>query len=196
MGGVRFTIGALIRIADLRYYRARIKFLPASWQTRNFCGLRDDNCSNCLSKSQRQSLLSDPDYIPDPDNRPDTDGPGWQSFEGELITVMGCNVSWISYDVHIAPFSHLSDGLIDLFIIKKCTRSQLLSVFADLETGAFVNSALFNTGELIEYHKVQAFSIEPLGSNKGVFGLDGEKSSSSDPIFCRSIRGATSICTF
>ena len=233
MGGARFTVGAVVRIINLRFYKAKLLYLPAD-QIQTFClhnTQRSGPCPQCLSRNRRESehqqrhrqrqrhrpsplasrteedkdkedsLQSVTAIEEEEESQPlihEEEGGGgegeWKEMKGDFVTIVGTNVTHIGYDVHIAPFAHFSDGSIDLCVIKKCTRNELATSFLELDTGKFVNTPSFNTGDFFEYIKVKAFRVEPLNPKvPGVFGFDGERGTSVDPIECESLRGIATI---
>eukprot|EP01095_Lingulamoeba_sp_RSL-Kostka_P011052 TRINITY_DN4116_c0_g1_i1.p1 TRINITY_DN4116_c0_g1~~TRINITY_DN4116_c0_g1_i1.p1 ORF type:complete len:587 (-),score=166.38 TRINITY_DN4116_c0_g1_i1:130-1737(-) len=204
MGGARFTFSAIFRIADLRFYSGKIYYIPSDDQEKVFCPKRKAICPKCVNLTKKNNLILSDNYIPVSDqdesifeplmnnqnNNNNNDNNNWEVLEGEFITVVAMNASHLSYDTHFAPYAHLSDGNIDLVVIKKCTRSKLLSMFTSLETGEFVNSSFFNNDDNVFYRKVKAFRLEPITTDTGCFDLDGERGESYDPLNCMLIPSA------
>ena len=193
MGGARFTVGALVRITNLRYYRGRIAYLPAKENYKTFCEM-NENCPQCVPLSLREFPETLQQLVP-PYNIKDAvpeEEEGWEVLDTEFVTVVGCNISKLSFDVHAAPFAHLSDGYIDLLIVEKCSRSELLSIFADIDTGAFVNNSAFNQAPFVKYVKVKAFTLLTK-TNTGAFGFDGERAQTYESLHVSNLRGIATI---
>ena len=66
----------------------------------------------------------------------------------------------------IAPKALIDDGLLDLIIVKKTTRSTLLSVFPKIFNGTHINH------DACEYVHCNSFSIIP--EENGQLNIDGE----------------------
>merc|ERR1712137_267406 len=169
--GARNSWTNFLRIAyNLRCYSGKIEYLlPSIEGPMTFCSMKKD----CVQCSTFQA----------------EDGK-WETIEGELITVLGCNLQRISQDICAAPFSHLADGLIDLVIIESCTRAQLLNLNSSLEDGSFVNSPQFNlnSNNTFKYLRVKAFRLSP-AEQSSKFTVDGDSLSSLEPIEVSSCRG-------
>ena len=219
MGGARFTVGAIARIANLRIYRGRLAYLPANLETRLFCD--DDpnvhfssinnnnnnnnndnnnnensnrknegekiNCSLCV-QSNDQKFDGDLQV----DGRVFEEDDRWVVEEGNYITIIGCNLAKIAFEMKIAPFAHLSDGAIDLLILRDCSRVDLLSIFLDVENGEFINKSTFNLSPAISYIKVSAFKLLP-HKNASIFGYDGERGLNHNEIQVRNLRGLATV---
>lgn len=181
MGSVRFTIGALVRITNLRYYSGRIEYVPSTLPENQFC-TRTEDCKVC--KLGRQLYSEEHGKETEPDK--------WKVLEGEFVTIIGSNISKLSHDARMAPYAHLSDGAIDLLVVERCTRSSLLNLFADLETGEFVNSPVFNSTDSIKHLKVKEYRLQS-GTDISIFGFDGERAKSNEPIHVASVCGVATI---
>jgi diacylglycerol kinase family enzyme len=56
----------------------------------------------------------------------------WRGSAGSFIFFLASNVTHIALDTHAAPKAHMSDGCIDLIIIRKSTRVQMAKVLTAL----------------------------------------------------------------
>jgi len=109
LGNARFTVGAVVRLVDLRRYRGFISYKPVPGSEESFENYRrfcSDSCNICNRTQIEYPDASTPDL--------NLDQEGWVHAEGDFVLAVGCNVSWISSDVNMAPYAHLSDGNIDL----------------------------------------------------------------------------------
>lgn len=182
-----YQTSTLLRIATSFSYlptiHGKIRFVRADSPRESFCTL-DDKCSGCKIYDRDLVFAESFNEYKEED---------WEIIDGEFILIAGSNLPKGLPDLH-TPYSHLSDGAIDLIIITKCTRAQLFNLLSSLETGEFVNHAAFNLGSFVHYLKVKAFTITPQLINNSTFTLDGQQT------FLNSIRvfnvpGAVSILT-
>jgi len=184
MGDTRFTVGAVKRVLNLRKYSGRISYLPADSSTTptTRCGYY------CTCKYFEPGET-------DPGDDNERGGPKvkfsstdrsledeWETYEGQLTFFVAANASMIAGSTYASPFAHCSDGYIDLLFLKDNGRISALSVLLDLENGNFVKH------KYMEYKKVKAFRVEPTGTHKGIFSLDGERMEQT-AILCESHRG-------
>jgi diacylglycerol kinase family enzyme len=183
MGGVRFTVAAVVRLLNMRHYTGRISYLPANNEPLSVC---TDHCTRCarimaslgkqqsVAKSSSEAAASSSEAAASSSSSPDSndDGEGeWISVEGDFALFSACNLSHISYDANLAPFAHLADGCMDMVFVRRTKNKVAMSSFmVDLEDGAHVSN------ELTEYHKVRAFMLEPSSERQsGMIGVDGER---------------------
>jgi len=70
-----------------------------------------------------------------------------------------------------AKHAEISDGCIDLMLIPKADRGDLMSAMLSFETGEFA------TQKCVRYEKVLAFELEPdlTASNQAPLAIDGER---------------------
>jgi len=87
-------------------------------------------------------------------------------IEEDFVFILGCNTIHTGKGMKMAPYAKLDDGKIDLVIVRKSSRIQLLKLFPKLFTGEHVKSPL------VDYKKVKEFSILLNEPNK--LTIDGE----------------------
>ena len=87
-------------------------------------------------------------------------------IEDDFVFIIGCNTIHTGKAMRIAPNSEFDDGKIDLIIVRKTSKTELLKLFPKLFTGEHVKS------KLVEYRQVQKFSIIP-NENSSLI-IDGE----------------------
>tara|TARA_Y100001970_G_C14186919_1_gene833133 strand:- start:633 stop:1520 length:888 start_codon:yes stop_codon:yes gene_type:complete len=80
--------------------------------------------------------------------------------------IISCNTKYIGKGMKMAPYASIDDGLIDLIIVKKTSRTTLLSVFPKLFNGTHIDH------DACEYLQCRSFSIIP--NEKGQLNIDGE----------------------
>ncbi|MDP2439880.1 MAG: hypothetical protein Q8P67_29375, partial [archaeon] len=86
------------------------------------------------------------------------------------------------FDAKIAPYGHLSDGAMDVVVIRKGASKPALAEFlVALEEGTHLVGS-----EIHEYYKASALVLEPEG---GMIGIDGERTPNT-PIACNVLHGA------
>ena len=89
-----------------------------------------------------------------------------QEIDEDFVFIIGCNTIHTGKAMKIAPLAKLDDGKLDVVIVRKASRVELLKLFPKLFTGEHIKS------ELVEYKQVESFSILP--SEKSSITLDGE----------------------
>tara|TARA_Y100001970_G_scaffold110511_1_gene138034 strand:+ start:269 stop:1156 length:888 start_codon:yes stop_codon:yes gene_type:complete len=80
--------------------------------------------------------------------------------------IIACNTKYIGKGMKMAPEAVIDDGLMDLIVVKKNSRSTLLSVFPKLFNGEHISHPA------CEYIKCRKFSIEP--EQNDPLNIDGE----------------------
>ena len=87
-------------------------------------------------------------------------------IDDDFVFVMGCNTIHTGKGMRIAPHSKFDDGKIDLVIVRRTSKIELLKLFPKLFTGEHVKSSL------VEYRQVEQFSIIPDEDSSLI--IDGE----------------------
>jgi len=85
---------------------------------------------------------------------------------GNFIFGIGCNTMHTGRAMRMAPKAVLDDGLIDLVIVRKAGRLELLKVFPKIFNGSHIEHPF------VEYHQVKEFSIIP--DEVDTLTIDGE----------------------
>ena len=83
-----------------------------------------------------------------------------------FIFIIGCNTIHTGKAMKMAPLAQLNDGKIDLIIVRKTSRINLLKLFPKLFSGHHIKSPL------VEYRQVENFSISLEDTND--LTIDGE----------------------
>jgi len=89
-----------------------------------------------------------------------------QILDDDFLFAVACNTKFTGKGMQLAPKAEISDGKIDVVLVRHATRLQMLKLFHRV----FDGSHLSLPG--VEYHQVRSFSIEPVGIDG--LNLDGE----------------------
>ena len=73
----------------------------------------------------------------------------------DFVFVLACNTQYTGKGMRMAPYADLSDGLIDLVIVREATRRQMLRLLPKVFDGGHVHSPL------VEYVQTKEFSLIP-----------------------------------
>lgn len=170
----------------MRAYRGRFSFLPADDYvnyTPKDSTIKVNGHGINFNEIQQQKLTdNDLDenrskfkYLP-PIDQPVPNG--WLTVEENFVLFLVSYLPLISPDFLAAPEATFNDGHMHIIFIKQgITKSELLKLFINTENGDYLNN------DLVEYVKVKAFRLEPIGlisegqvqtSNKGIMMVDGE----------------------
>jgi sphingosine kinase len=181
-GAARFTVSAVVRIFNLRKYRAKIYYLLHSHDPNaNETDLSVEDTTSPSNESdgvvsngpplkltnfcrQRRDTDDAPLEIPD----------GWKTYDGTIVHFIASSIPWISSDAYISPKAGISSGHIDLVWASETNDSlKMLSVLTDSGKGDYLHIPG------IHWHQVRALIIEPMGRArnadiKGIMDVDGE----------------------
>ena len=176
LGPIRTDLYALMRIWSLRAYKGRFSFLPSS--DSSLGSQSSDRRSPPAIVARQQLATNQGDRVSAGDVTADLDSdvsahfPGeqnqWQAIEDEFILFWAMNLPWASYDIKAAPHAQLSDGAMDVLVVRRgVSKLELLSALLSCAKGEH----LFLPS--VEYYKVRSFRVEPLTS-RGILAVDGE----------------------
>lgn len=143
LGPYRLEIAAIFTIFfKSLIYKSKIEYLPMRGWDQNLKKYEDNYNENNLEIGE------------------------WKTLEGDHVSIFGFNVPYSGQNQHIAPFSSLSNGTIDLIAVELTNRFKIFSSFASLGNG----SHMFD--KHIKYIKIKKWKIK---SNEDlVLNLDGE----------------------
>ena len=88
------------------------------------------------------------------------------SIAADFAFIIGCNTIHTGKGMQMAPLARLSDGLIDLIIVRKVPRIKLLKLFPKIFSGRHIGDPA------VDYRQVKEFSIIP--EEKKQLNIDGE----------------------
>lgn len=91
------------------------------------------------------------------------DGAGQQD---SFVFIMACNSQYTGKGMKLAPRARPDDGLIDVVMVRRASRIQLLRLFPKVFNGTHLASPL------VEYAQLKRFSVEP--EKNALLNVDGE----------------------
>jgi sphingosine kinase len=86
--------------------------------------------------------------------------------DDEFLFVIGCNTKFTGREMQLAPRADIGDGKIDVVVLRRASRLQMLRLFRRLFSGSHLSLGY------VEYHQVRSFAIESEGHE--ALDLDGE----------------------
>lgn len=89
-----------------------------------------------------------------------------RAIDDEFLFVIACNPKYTGSNMMLAPHADLSDGLLDVVVVRRATRWQMLKLFSKVFDGSHVEL------DYVEYHRVRSFAIT--SPNRDQLNLDGE----------------------
>ncbi|XP_022142216.1 sphingosine kinase 1 isoform X2 [Momordica charantia] len=175
MGSARLDFYALQRMLSLRHYRGGVSFVPAPGFEDYGEQTRYDNETDSIV-----DVGSLGEGEPINIQRHGYQGPNinlkelnWRKIDGPFISVWLHNVPWGAENTLAAPDAKMSDGFLDLILVRDCPKLSLLSLMSDLSNGKHVKSPF------VTYIKVKAFILKPgvqveQPDREGIIDADGE----------------------
>lgn len=156
LGGARFTLQALVRVASLRRYAGSLLFRSPVGAKNN-----GDRPASAEEMSAAVEL-----------GVADGDGP-WNALEGPFDSFWALNVPWGGETALAAPSAVPNDGCFDLVVVRGGSHADVAGMLLALDTGGHVKHSC------VTIVKATAFVLTPGGSadgdQAGVLVLDGEK---------------------
>ncbi|EEH54185.1 D-erythro-sphingosine kinase [Micromonas pusilla CCMP1545] len=187
LGGLRFTIQAIVRILFLRRYSAKLRFKPLAITP---------DAVPAGKKSKELAIGQEPKEAAavaamDGASAGDAiaDRPGWREIEGDVQGLWALNLPWGGEDMYAAPGAAPDDGCYDLLVIAGASRLSLLGLLLIFDGGAHC------THPAVTYVKASAFELDPGPSHTGKGGfiaVDGELVARADGKWGRTRRQARS----
>lgn len=175
LGELRFTIGAIKRILDLRVYRGRVSFLP----TEEYVNYKPKDKSIKLIQNNYEADTNEISHSSFPFNylRPFNEPVpnDWLIMEENYILFLIMNLPILTPDFTATTQAKSDDACMHMIFIKSgISKYEIIKLFSDTESGNHMDSPY------VEYVKIKAFRLEPLPLEAGspVTGnlmIDGEK---------------------
>ena len=89
-----------------------------------------------------------------------------QTIDDDFLFVMACNPKFTGSRMKLAPHAEIGDGKLDVVVVRRATRCQMLKLFSKVFDGSHVEL------DYVEYHQVRSFSIASQSCDP--LDLDGE----------------------
>lgn len=109
-----------------------------------------------------------------------------REVEDEFLFVIGCNTKFTGRGMKLAPRAEIDDGKIDVVVVRRASRLQMLELFKRVFDGSHTSLSC------VEYHQVRSFAIESAG--REVLDLDGEIKGTA-PVRVQMLPGALRLFT-
>ena len=106
------------------------------------------------------------------------------TIEDEFLLVTACNTSFVGSGMRLAPMAKTDDGKIDVVVVRKATRWQLLSLFRKIYDGSHLEA------DCVEYF--QTCSLQIVADDGLALDIDGEVKGSV-PVSIDVIPGAIQV---
>jgi len=167
IGNMRFLITSVIVPGLLIYraksYKGRLSFVPYRNEHTDERGNYNKKYDGVNHDKQQKLEQKAPSG--------DQDGEERVVIEDYFFTLVAATVPWLAHDACLAPKAEMTDGYIDLFIVRGSNRGVYneIQAFLNLEGGKICDLPF------VEYFKVKNFFVEPLDdSDCGFYSIDGE----------------------
>ena len=89
-----------------------------------------------------------------------------RTLEGDFLFIIACNTKFTGKGMQLAPRAETSDGKIDVILVRRASRMQILKLFYKAYDGSHLSLPC------VEYHQVRSFSITP--DRPDLLNIDGE----------------------
>jgi len=107
-----------------------------------------------------------------------------RTITDEFLFVIACNTKYTGAGMKLAPDAEIGDGKIDVVVLRRVSRWQMLRLFMKMFDGSHVALSC------IEFHQVRSFSIQSEAADR--MNLDGEMKGNS-PMTATLLPSALSI---
>lgn len=152
LGGFRFYLWGWIRITFIRAYPITIKIqLPKDGFTRNSYYHSPKNASKTHFK--RTVLQDGGELIEDTSN---------------IVFLVACNVTHLTEDGKTAPYAKYDDGLVDVVIVRECSRFRALRVLLGSDDGSYTNLPY------VEYYQASRITMTPVQPQCNAINADAK----------------------
>ena len=107
-----------------------------------------------------------------------------RTVDDAFLFVIGCNTQFTGKGMKLAPRAKINDGRIDVVLVRRASRWQMLKLFSKVFDGSHLDL------DFVECHQVQSFAIESQGREP--LDLDGEMQGHA-PLAVEMISGALRV---
>jgi sphingosine kinase len=165
LGSLRTDIYALMRIWNLRHYPGRFSYIPATDELTAADECQEfKECSSAFFDAEK-NIPETPSSL----KMSEPSGEQWRAIEDDFVLCWAMNIRYATHDIQAAPNAHLSDGNLDVILVRRgISKFNLLSAFLKSAQGEHISLPG------IEYYKVRGFRLEPL-TCQGILAVDGEQ---------------------
>eukprot|EP01113_Clastostelium_recurvatum_P051065 TRINITY_DN9840_c0_g1_i9.p1 TRINITY_DN9840_c0_g1~~TRINITY_DN9840_c0_g1_i9.p1 ORF type:complete len:806 (-),score=170.41 TRINITY_DN9840_c0_g1_i9:24-2441(-) len=108
------------------------------------------------------------------------------TLDGDVFFFIANSGRYSGTDLQFTPYGHLSDGYLDIAMVRKGGRATLMKMLPHTRSGSLAQQQDYL------YYKAKGFVIEPT-DQAGCLSVDGERLKNYDPLYCRVYRGALTI---
>ena len=163
MGGARFTVSAIAKIASGKTWTGKVSYLPEG----------DENLEGSMTPATDRNSVPDikqkgPSVQYLPSLLADALPPTWKTIDGQFGLFWAMNVTHAASDALVCPGAEMDDGYNYLVMIEgpvgRCTMTSLL---LGLETGAHLKN------KKVSVIKTKAYQLETR-RNTDLMSVDGE----------------------
>ena len=89
-----------------------------------------------------------------------------QTIDDEFLFVIACNPKYTGSGMKLAPHAEIGDGKLDVIVVRRATRWQMLKLFSKVFDGSHLKLSC------VEYHQVRSFALT--SQTRDALDLDGE----------------------
>lgn len=107
-----------------------------------------------------------------------------RAVDDEFLFVIGCNTKFTGKGMQLAPRAEIDDGKIDVVVLRRASRRQMLSLFSRVFDGSHLSL------DYVEYYQVASFAVESAG--RETLDLDGEMKAQA-PLAVEMLPGALEV---
>ena len=107
-----------------------------------------------------------------------------RTMTDDFLFVLACNTKYTGAGMKLAPQAEIADGKIDVVVIRRVSRWQMLRLFMKIFDGSHVGLSC------VEFHQVRSFSIQSDGKDR--MNCDGEMKGNS-PVTATLMPSALSV---
>jgi diacylglycerol kinase (ATP) len=104
--------------------------------------------------------------------------------DDEFLFVIACNTKFTGSGMKLAPHAEIGDGKIDVVVVRRASRRELLKLFSRVFDGSHLSLGC------VEYHQVRSFAIESECCEQ--LNLDGEMKGNA-PVSAEVLPGALRV---
>ncbi len=99
-----------------------------------------------------------------------------REFQGKYLIATVCNAGHYGGGYHAAPMASVSDGMLDIILVKKISRLKISSIINKYKNGRhFMHGSIVpDLQDIVSYHRGKQIEIFPVGAERFILNIDGE----------------------